>query len=70
MNEHVGELLAIREFNAEHPERKIAKIEQLRQNRTRWEIWQERMYAFHDFLHPDYTKIVAPDTARHRQRPL
>jgi hypothetical protein len=70
MSEHVGELLAIREFNADHSARKIAKIEQLRLNRTRWETWQERMYAFHDFMHPDYTKLVAPDTAKHRQRPL
>jgi hypothetical protein len=70
MNEHVGELLAIREFNADHATRKIARIEQLRQNRTRWEVWQERMYVFHDFMHPDYTKLVVADTTRNRQRPL
>ena len=60
MNEHVGELLAIREFNADNPARKIAKIEQLRSNRPRWEYWQEQMYVFHDFMHPDYTTRVIP----------
>jgi hypothetical protein len=58
MNEYVGELLAIREFNDSHPDRKIARIEQLRIHRPRWEVWQDRMYAFHDFAHPQYNTLV------------
>jgi hypothetical protein len=58
MNEHVGELLAIREFNAANPGRKIAKVEQLRANRRRWESWQEKIFVFHDFAHPLYCRPV------------
>jgi len=70
MNEHVGELLAIKEFNAANPHCKIAKIEQLRVARPRFEDWQDRMYAFHDFEHPDYGKRVAPDNGAHVALPL
>ena len=70
MNEYVGELLAIREFNDSHPDRKIAKIEQLRLARPRWENWQEKMFAFHDFAHPLYTRQVEPNDPHHTQLPL
>ena len=49
MNEYVGELLAIKEFNETFKDRKVCKIEQLRICRPRWENWQDRMYAFHNF---------------------
>lgn len=67
LNEHVGELLAIREFNSTQASQKIAKIEQLRLNRPRWEHWQERMYVFHDFAHPKYTQLVISDDDPHSQ---
>lgn len=70
MNEHVGELLAIREFNESSARRKLAKIEQLRLARPRWENWQERMYLFHDFDHPRYAQRVVPDEAQHTLLPL
>ena len=60
MNEYVGELLAMREFNESHPDRKVAKIQQLRVHRPRWEVWQDSMYAFHDFAHPAYNTLVIP----------
>lgn len=58
MNEYMGELLAIREFNDSHSERKICRIEQVRLHRERWEPWQGNMYAFHDFAHPQYNTPV------------
>lgn len=70
MNPYVGELLAIREFNERWPDRKICKIELLRVHRHRWEKWQERMFAFHDFSHPLYTKLVIPRTDEASQIPL
>lgn len=70
MNPYVGELLAIREFNDKWPDRKICRIEQLRVHRRRWEKWQERMFAFHDFSHPLYTKLVVPRDEEARQIPL
>jgi hypothetical protein len=70
MNPYVGEHLAIAEFNASHPDRKVCLIEQLYNSRTRWEDWIERMYAFHDFSHPDYNKLVIPNKPQHTVRPL
>lgn len=70
MNAWVGEHLAIDEFNAAHPDKKIGRIEQLRINRPRWENWQERLYAFHDFSHQLYTRHVLPSGARHTQLPM
>ena len=70
MNTYVGEYLAIKEFNERHPDRKICRIEQLRLNRTRWENWQERMYAFHDFTHSRYNQLVLPSGVKHTQLPL
>lgn len=69
MNTYVGEHLAIREFNERHPERKICPIELLRLSRTRWEVWQDRMYAFHDFAHSRYTQLILPNLD-HSQLPL
>jgi hypothetical protein len=70
MNPHVGELLAINEFNQSAADRKICRIEQLRTNRTCWEKWQERMFAFHDFAHPQYTRLLIPAADAGAQLPL
>jgi hypothetical protein len=70
MNEYVGELLAIKEFNSGHTTQKISRIEQLRANRPRWEIWQDRMYAYHDFQHPQYQALMIPRDIQHSQLPL
>lgn len=70
MNEYVGELLAIREYNEAHLDRKICRIEGLRVHRPRWEEWQDRMYALHDFAHEQYTTMVTPQTRTHTQLPL
>jgi len=60
MNDYVGELLAINEFNADHDRRKICQIRNLRCARKLDEAWYAQMYAFHDFDHPQYTVNVAP----------
>ena len=70
MNEYVGELRAMKDFNDAHPDRKICKIELLRLARPRWEHWQERMYAFHNFKHPEYNTLVIPRTDADSQLPL
>jgi len=70
MNVFVGEHLAISEFNDRHPQRKISRIEQLRLNRSQWEKWSERMYAFHNFGHSRYAERVVPDDRRYTQMPL
>jgi hypothetical protein len=70
VNEYVGELLAILEYNDEHAHRKLTKIEQLREARPRWESWQDRMFAHHDFEHPLYTMQVVPDVGTNVALPL
>ncbi len=70
MNEHVGELLAISEFNQAHADQKICKFEHLRLSRRRWEDWQEKMYVHHRFTHPSYAAHVIPQLSQHTERPL
>jgi hypothetical protein len=60
LNEYVGELLAIREFNDEHAKMKICPISLLRTQRQRPARWNEQIYVCHDFAHPHYVKNVAP----------
>ncbi|OOG59925.1 hypothetical protein [Rhodanobacter sp. C03] len=70
MNPYVGELLAINEFNQRFADRKVCRIELLRVHRHRWERWQERMFAFHNFTHPQYTQLVIPTDRASSQLPL
>jgi len=70
MNEHVGELLAIREFNEASPRRQLSKLVYLWTEREKRAIWNEKIYVFHDFDHPLYTKNVMPEGAAFRQLPL
>ncbi|MGQ0734668.1 MAG: hypothetical protein ACT4QD_13565 [Acidobacteriota bacterium] len=54
-SEFTGELLAIREFNASHSDRKIAQLAGLRHNLGSLPtLWHEKMYVAHHFTHPQY----------------
>ena len=57
--EFVGELLAIREFNDSHDQRKIAKIHGLRHKRKIQQPWNDMMFAA-PFDHPMYTTHTNP----------
>ena len=70
MNDSVGELLAIDEFNTGHAARKICQIRNLRCARQRDEAWYAQIYAFHDFDHPRYAENVAPKDPNWRQLPI
>jgi hypothetical protein len=59
-NEYTGELLAIREFNQQHEDRKIALIRGLIHHRIIKSSWCSAMYALHVFHHPLYNHYV-PD---------
>ena len=59
-NEYTGELLAIREFNQQHEDRKIVLIHGLIHNRIIKSSWCDAMYALHVFDHPLYNNYV-PD---------
>jgi hypothetical protein len=70
MNEYVGELLAIKEWNAEHERVKISPILHLNTERGRPAMWNVKMYALHDFAHPLYTRNVMPAGDAFRQKTL
>ena len=63
-NEYTGELLAIREFNEQYGDRKIALIHGLIHNRIIKSKWCQAMYALHVFDHPLYNRYV-PDRLDH-----
>lgn len=57
-NEYTGELLAIREFNQQHEDRKITLIHGLIDHRIIKSSWCNAMYALHVFNHPLYNHYV------------
>lgn len=62
--EYTGELLAIREFNERHQNRKLCPYHLLKYYFPRHHVWQEQFYVLHDFQHPLYTKHVSPEKYR------
>lgn len=76
--EFTGELLAIKEFNAKHDDRKIGKINGLRYKLAQDDgPWAEGMYLLHLFSHSRYNDYVYPEPDRqfplidraHREQP-
>ena len=62
--EDVGELLAIREFNAEDHGRRIRHPWMLRANVPFQSPWADQMFQAHLFDHPDYVRMIAPPSSR------
>jgi hypothetical protein len=59
-NDFTGELLAVKEFNAQHKDIKIAPVSGLRfSNRRIPQIWHEQIFVAHLFTHPDYGKPIS-----------
>lgn len=59
-----GELLAIEEFNAAHPEMAISPLRVLTQLKPFRDAWHAQMYALHDFNHPRYKDDFYPEAGR------
>ena len=66
--EHVGELLAIDEFNAQHARLKLGRINGLAHKRIFHSAWCEQIYVLHDLAHPRYGDYTGPEDGR--QAPL
>lgn len=66
--DHVGQLLAIREYNEKGPMRKLAPIAGFGASRYVRAPWNEQIYVHHAFDHPHYNDYVHPDVSR--QLPL
>ncbi len=60
MCEHLGELLAVQEFNEQHADRKIGQIHGLRFKRRIPAQWNDQMYVLHVFDHSQYCEYVHP----------
>ena len=58
---YTGELLAIDEFNRDHPSRKICPIHLLRNKRRLPAGWNEHIYVAHLFDHPLYDRYINLD---------
>lgn len=64
-SEFTGELLAIREFNDRHLDRKLGRIHGLRSKLAPIEgTWIEGIFVLHLFEHPEYNRYVYPATDR------
>ena len=71
LNEHVGEELAIREFNERHlgdrhDFRQVTRVRGLSFLKNYRAFWHEQMYCLHHFSHPLYTVSVHPKVVRAR----
>jgi hypothetical protein len=59
-NDFTGELLAIKEFNEQHKDIKIAPVNGLRYWGKRIpQIWHEQIFVAHLFTHPDYGRPIS-----------
>ena len=56
-NEFSGELAAIEEFNNVHQHKKISKLRCLYERKVR-AGWNEMIYSYHNFKHPDYNRFI------------
>lgn len=62
-NSYTGELLAVTEFNNDHPAIKIAPVQGLRYSNHRLpQLWHEQVFVAHLFKHPDYGRNVNDQT--------
>ncbi len=60
----VGQLLAIREYNASANDRQLAPIAGFTHSRLRSAPWNEKIYVHHAFHHPSYCTYIYPDKNR------
>jgi hypothetical protein len=61
--EYTGELLAVRDFNAEHPHIKIDRITGFEYSRLIRDVWNIKMYVCHFFDHARYNTHIVKEAA-------
>lgn len=64
--EHVGELLAIREFNESRTDRKLSPVHGLAHKRMLKSWWNDTLHVLHVFDHPLYNHLL-PDWSFHHE---
>lgn len=60
----IGEMLAIREFNEESPDRQLGQPYRLRSNVPFQPLWADQMFQVHFFKHSKYATLLAPPSER------
>ena len=68
LNDYVGQLAAIRDYNATHEMRKLTTIAGLDRIRQIKASWNDQIYVLHAFDHHNYNLYIHPD--RDRQLPI
>lgn len=61
----VGEEFAFEEFNNRHSDAKIRPVRGLRYKRPVPAMWNDKIFALHDFSHPDYSRPINPNEPEH-----
>jgi hypothetical protein len=61
--EYTGELLALNEFNAQHPTIKIDRVTGFEYSRVIRDVWNIKMYVCHFFDHPRYNAHIIKEAA-------
>ena len=68
LNEYVGQLLAIEEYNVRENSGKLTKIAGFPLIRRLPARWSDQIYVYHRYDHPDYKTHVHDD--QNRQLPI
>jgi hypothetical protein len=63
--EYTGELLAVHEFNEQHPNIKIDRITGFEYSRLIRDVWNIKMYVCHFFDHPRYNAHIVQEAAEY-----
>jgi len=62
--EDVGQLRAIRDYNAQEGQRKLRQIAGMPEKRPVRAVWPHQIYVHHSYDHPDYTAYIHEDNDR------
>ena len=64
LNDHVGQLAAIHDYNAANETKKLTPIAGFRHQRRIPAPWNDQIYVHHAFAHPEYNTYVHDDPDR------
>ncbi|MEL6997632.1 MAG: hypothetical protein AAFP68_05170 [Pseudomonadota bacterium] len=64
MNDYVGQLASIRDYNTEHETKKITQIAGMHHLRRIPAGWNEKIYVHHDFAHTRHDEYIHADKNR------
>ena len=69
VSEFAGQLLAVDEFNRNHPFKKIAANRSMRRMHPDQD-WRDQIYVYHDYQHPKYNVFIAGEEQRFHEKKI